>query len=96
MRKYHDGHTFFFVSLQEMPAGVYMGAPLAAAVAAGNVTIAKVNDSVLRILTPMFAMGQVRSDRVLVYWCVFLFYFGSTMLCWIQCRYRVVIFFYFL
>jgi beta-glucosidase len=42
----------------EMPDGVYMGAPLAAAVAAGNVTVAKVNDSVLRILTPMFAMGQ--------------------------------------
>ena len=43
---------------QEMPGGVWFGKRLAAAVAAGNVTVAKIDDSVLRILTPMFAVGQ--------------------------------------
>jgi hypothetical protein len=42
---------------QEMPSGIYMGAPLAAAVAAGNVSVDKVDDSVVRILTSMFQVG---------------------------------------
>ena len=42
---------------QEMPAGFFMGKPLAAAVANGTVSRAQVDDSALRILTPMFAMG---------------------------------------
>ncbi len=42
---------------QEMPSGIYMGAPLAAAVAAGNVSVDKVDDSVVRMLTSMFQVG---------------------------------------
>ena len=42
---------------QEMPGAEYMGANLAALVASGEVTQAKVDDSTLRVLTPMFQMG---------------------------------------
>jgi beta-glucosidase len=42
---------------QEMPGAGWMGARLTAAVHAGNVSLAKVDDSARRILTPMFAVG---------------------------------------
>ncbi|KAL3892687.1 MAG: hypothetical protein SGPRY_014887, partial [Prymnesium sp.] len=42
---------------QEMPGETYMGDKLAALVAAGNVSIAKVDESAGRILTAMFATG---------------------------------------
>ena len=42
---------------QEMPGAEHMGARLAALVASGEVTQAKVDDSTLRVLTPMFQMG---------------------------------------
>ena len=42
---------------QEMPGDRWMGGRLKAAVLAGNVSRAKVDDSARRILTPMFAMG---------------------------------------
>jgi beta-glucosidase len=41
---------------QEMPGSSYMGDKLAALVKAGTVPMSKVNDSTLRILTPMFEM----------------------------------------
>ena len=41
---------------QEMPGGSYMGDKLAALVKAGTVPMSKVNDSTMRILTPMFEM----------------------------------------
>jgi beta-glucosidase len=42
---------------QEMPGSGFMGDRLKAAVEAGNVTVAKVDDSATRILTPMFSVG---------------------------------------
>lgn len=42
---------------QEMPGSDHMGATLAALVASGDVTRAKVDDSAMRVLTPMFQMG---------------------------------------
>ena len=42
---------------QEMPGSSHMGDALAAQVKSGKVTMDKVNDSTLRILTPMFQMG---------------------------------------
>ena len=42
---------------QEMPGSKYMGDALTKLVASGNVTMAKLDDSVHRILTPMYAMG---------------------------------------
>lgn len=42
---------------QEMPHGTYMGDPLIAMVKAGNITMAKIDESVIRILTPMYAIG---------------------------------------
>jgi beta-glucosidase-like glycosyl hydrolase len=39
-----------------MPGGSYMGDKLAALVKAGTVPMSKVNDSTMRILTPMFEM----------------------------------------
>ena len=42
---------------QEMPAHAYFGEPLTKAVQDGSVKMSKVNDSVRRILTPMFKFG---------------------------------------
>ena len=42
---------------QEMPGADHMGPQLAALVSSGEVTQAKVDDSTLRVLTPMFQMG---------------------------------------
>jgi beta-glucosidase len=42
---------------QEMPGGVYMGIGLSVAVAKGTVTVAEIDDSVTRILVPMFKFG---------------------------------------
>jgi beta-glucosidase len=42
---------------QQMPDASYFGSNLAAAVAAGNVTMARVNDMVARVLVPMAALG---------------------------------------
>ena len=42
---------------QEMPGADFMGASLKAAVTAGNVTMDAINDSVVRILWPLFAVG---------------------------------------
>jgi beta-glucosidase len=42
---------------QEMPGAGHMGDALAKLVAAGNVTAARVDDGVTRVLVPMFAMG---------------------------------------
>lgn len=39
---------------QEMPGEIYMGPSLLASVAAGNVTMAKIDESVARILAPMY------------------------------------------
>jgi len=42
---------------QEMPGGNYMGAKLAGMVQSGEVSMAKVDDSAVRILWPFFAVG---------------------------------------
>jgi len=42
---------------QEMPGSNWMGAKLKAAVESGEVSQDKINDSVLRMLTPMYAFG---------------------------------------
>ena len=42
---------------QEMPGGGHMGAPLLAAAKSGNVSMAKIDDSVSRILTQMYKFG---------------------------------------
>eukprot|EP00698_Gefionella_okellyi_P025269 TRINITY_DN91_c0_g1_i1.p1 TRINITY_DN91_c0_g1~~TRINITY_DN91_c0_g1_i1.p1 ORF type:complete len:750 (+),score=208.76 TRINITY_DN91_c0_g1_i1:38-2287(+) len=42
---------------QQMPDASFFGAPLAAAVASGVVSMDRLNDMVLRMLTPMFAIG---------------------------------------
>eukprot|EP00755_Sulcionema_specki_P016436 Sspe_Gene.10360::Locus_3458_Transcript_1_1_Confidence_1.000_Length_2315::g.10360::m.10360/K05349/bglX; beta-glucosidase len=42
---------------QEMPGSTYMGAALKAKVESGAVSMAKLNDSVVRVLTPLFALG---------------------------------------
>lgn len=42
---------------QQMPDASFFGSNLAAAVAAGNVSVARVNDMVARILVPMAALG---------------------------------------
>jgi beta-glucosidase len=42
---------------QEQPGGTWFGARLVAAVRAGQVSEARINDAVLRILRPMFALG---------------------------------------
>lgn len=42
---------------QEMPGGNYMGDALQTAVQNGSIPVSAVNDSVMRILTPMFQMG---------------------------------------
>lgn len=41
----------------EMPSANYMGPALEALVASGKISVSTIDDSVLRILTPMFAMG---------------------------------------
>eukprot|EP01060_Flectonema_neradi_P035382 TRINITY_DN649_c1_g1_i2.p1 TRINITY_DN649_c1_g1~~TRINITY_DN649_c1_g1_i2.p1 ORF type:complete len:667 (+),score=163.82 TRINITY_DN649_c1_g1_i2:65-2065(+) len=48
---------------QEMPGSNYMGDALAKLVASGNVTMAKLDDSVQRILTPMYAMGVMDKEN---------------------------------
>ena len=43
---------------QEMPDGDFLGdAALTAAVANGSLSISRINDAVVRMLTPMFAVG---------------------------------------
>lgn len=42
---------------QEMPFGQFLGDPLRESVKNGSVSIDSVNNSVLRILTPMFRVG---------------------------------------
>lgn len=46
-----------------MPGGGHMGAPLLAAVKAGGVTMAKIDDSVMRILTQMYKFGTRTEHR---------------------------------
>ena len=47
----------------EMPAAKFMnGSILSAAMASGSVTQAMIDDSVLRILTPMFALGVMDAN----------------------------------
>jgi len=42
---------------QEMPGGKFMGNSLTAAVKAGSVSMAKIDESIIRILTPMYGIG---------------------------------------
>jgi beta-glucosidase len=51
---------------QQMPDGGFFGAALQAAVEAGNVTEAVLDDKVLRILTSMFTAGLFDRPQVRV------------------------------